>query len=265
MMLVRTAFKILLRLRHPSRKGTRLIEEIARRSGQTAPARWNDWEEMLQRYVQSDGKVKYGAWRHEAKKLEELIASVGRQAPSTNCSREDQLAYWINLYNAATVSLMLRHYPVQSIRDIKTASRIPFFGSIFDRHFIPVAGMKLSLNDIEHRILRRLKEPRIHFAINCASESCPALSREAYNSRKLESQLQSGTLQFLSDPAHNVIDKEHTELSAIFGWFLDDFGGEEGLREKMKSWTGKEELPKHIQFKKYNWKINEARDDRKVD
>jgi len=261
----RIAFKILFQIRYPFRRKQDLMKVIADRVGQSSPPRWDDWEEMLKRYVQSDGRVKYEAWQYEAKKLEELIAALGLNAPSAHWAYQDQLAYWINMYNAASVSLMLRHYPVKSIREIKSMSRIPFFGSIFDRPFIPVAGMKLSLNDIEHRILRRLKEPRIHFAINCASESCPALSREAYTSRKLEKQLQNGTIRFLSDPDRNEIKEDHNELSSVFNWFLDDFGGEEGLREKMKEWTGRETLPERIQFKKYNWKINEARNDQKMD
>jgi len=256
---------MLFRLRHPFRKSRDLMKEIARRSGQTAAPRWEEWENMLKRYVRDDGKVRYAEWAGESQRLEKVIEAMGRKAPTEEWPRNEQLAYWINMYNAATVSLMLKNYPVASIREIKSRKGIPFLNSIFDRPFVPVAGLKLSLNDIEHRILRRLNEPRIHFAINCASESCPVLSREAYRSRKLESQLQRSTLRFLSDPARNVIDEEHTELSPIFGWFLDDFGGEKGLREKMKSWTGKEKLPESIQFKKYNWKINEARDDQKMD
>jgi len=256
---------MLFRLRHPFRKSRDLMKEIARRSRQSAPPHWEEWEGMLKRYVQDDGKVRYAEWAGESQSLEKVIEAMGRKAPTEEWPRDEQLAYWINMYNAATVSLMLKNYPVASIREIKNRKGIPFLNSIFDRPFVPVAGLKLSLNDIEHRILRRLNEPRIHFAINCASESCPALANKAYRGRELEKQLQSGALRFLTDPAQNSFGSGQSELSPIFNWFMDDFGGEEGLKEKIKSWTGRTELPKKIRFKKYNWKINNAGDDQKVD
>ncbi len=260
----RLLFRFLFRLRYPFRSGGNLVQRISARSTGDTYADWSTWDDMLQRFVRPDGKVNYAAWKKEEWQLEQLLAEVANCPPSVNHSLEEQLAYWINLYNAATIRLMLRHYPVTSIRDIGPKLGIPFFASVFDKRIIKVAGISLSLNDIEHRILRKLNEPRMHFAINCASESCPALSNQAYKARKLESQLASQTRQFLNDPTKNKIEEKSGKLSPIFDWFIDDFGGKEGLREKLNKWAGASKDIR-IDFKNYNWKSNDAGTNQKMD
>ncbi|HWP65130.1 MAG TPA: DUF547 domain-containing protein [Candidatus Limnocylindria bacterium] len=139
-------------------------------------------------------------------------------------TREQKLAYWINAYNAYTVRLILDHYPLKSIREI---GLLP--GAAFRKEFIPskgVRGKTLSLDDIEHEILRKdFSEPRIHFAIVCASKGCPTLRSEAYRAADLERQLDDAARTFVRDSAKNRFDasKRTLYLSSIFKWFREDF------------------------------------------
>jgi hypothetical protein len=132
-------------------------------------------------------------------------------------SESAQLAYWINVYNAFTIKLIIDHYPVESIKDIGSKIQVPFINSPWDIKLIEIEGKKYDLNNVEHSILRKdFEEPRIHFAIVCASFSCPKLRREAFTAEKLEEQLQEQAVDFINDPAKNSISKNKAEVSKIF-------------------------------------------------
>jgi hypothetical protein len=139
-------------------------------------------------------------------------------------TRAQQLAFWINAYNAYTVRLILDHYPVRSIRSIGFWPLAAFRTS-----FIPMkalTGRQLSLNDIEHEVLRkRFREPRIHFAAVCASKGCPTLRSEAYRATELDRQLDESARAFLRDPSKNRFEERAATLylSSIFKWFREDF------------------------------------------
>lgn len=183
------------------------------------------WSRLLERHV-SEGRVDYAALARVRPELDAYLRSLeavdGTRLEALPSA--DQLAFWINAYNGYTVKLVLDHYPLRSIRSI---GFLP--GSAFRRKFIPLeraAGKTLSLDDIEHRILReRFREPRIHFAIVCASRSCPVLRREAYRGRDLDAQLDDAARTFLRDPSRNRYDHgSRTFLaSRIFEWFRGDF------------------------------------------
>lgn len=187
------------------------------------------WTALLGRYVR-DGEVDYeGLKRSGIPDLDAYVQSLqavcrGNYDEST---RGQKLAFWINAYNAYTLKLVLTHYPLSSIRNIGV---LP--GAAFRESFIPLSALHtggdalLSLNEIEHDILRKqFQEPRIHFAIVCASESCPALRSEAYRARALEAQLTDAAQRFVRDPSKNRYDAATNtlHLSAIFDWFHDDF------------------------------------------
>ena len=133
-----------------------------------------------------------------------------------------QLSFLINAYNAWTVELILTAYPdIKSIKDLGS-----FFSSPWSKKFIPLLGETRSLDNIEHKLIRgdnKYGDPRIHFAVNCASIGCPALREEAYSADKLEQQLTEQTIRFLSDKSRNRFTKDTMELSAIFKWYGDDF------------------------------------------
>ncbi|HET9887233.1 MAG TPA: DUF547 domain-containing protein, partial [bacterium] len=143
---------------------------------------------LLHRYVVPTG-VDYRTWsqnKEDRSALRSYLATLAQQAPS-RLERSEALAYWINLYNAATLSLVLEHYPVASIKDIGTALSSPW-----KKKVVTVEGQRLSLNEIENDIVRpSFLEPRIHFALNCAARSCPPLRNEAYLGPQLESQLEA--------------------------------------------------------------------------
>lgn len=161
----------------------------------------------------------------------DALSAVSAQA-FTAWPRDRQLAFLINAYNAWTVELILRAWPdLESIRDLGSFLRSPW-----KKTFIPLLGRQLSLDDIEHGMIRepgRFDEPRIHFAVNCASVGCPALRREAYTETLLEAQLEDQTNSFLADPGRNRLRDGRLELSSIFKWYGDDF---------RKSWRGSNSL-----------------------
>jgi hypothetical protein len=184
------------------------------------------WTALLKRYVR-DGFVDYAG----LKKLGQTDLDGYLRALEGVCSdhletwsRERRLAFWINAYNAYTVKLILDHYPLKSIRKI---GLLP--GAAFRQDFISlkgVRGKRLSLNDIEHEILRKkFSEPRIHFGIVCASKGCPMLRAEAYRATDLDRQLDEAARGFVRDQSKNRFDAtlRTLHLSSIFKWFREDF------------------------------------------
>ena len=142
--------------------------------GSTPPSH-EDWTALLSVHVSEAGFADYRGFQRDSIKLDQYLEKLSNHPPNQDkWSEEEQLAYWINAYNAYTVKLILMHYPVRSIKDIGSSIQIPFVNSPWDIKFIQIGDKKLDLNNIEHSILRKeFEEPRIHFAINCASFSCP--------------------------------------------------------------------------------------------
>ena len=178
------------------------------------------WTAQLRRFVHG-GEVDYAGWKNNQAQLDEYLRELVRvnKEEFDSFSREQKLAFWINAYNAYTVRLILDHYPVSSIRSI---GLLP--GAAFRKAFIPSLGEELTLNEIEDR-LRKLGEPRIHFAIVCASKSCPELRIEAYRADVLDQQLDAAARGFLRDSAKNRWDppSRTLKLSSIFKWHGEDF------------------------------------------
>jgi len=206
------------------------------------------WGRMLQTYVSANGAVDYVAWKKEASALDAYIVALQTHAPAPEAPQSQWMAYWINAYNALTVQLILQNYPLESIRDLFRP---------WGREVFQLRGEDYSLGDIEHRILRKMGDPRIHFAINCASASCPQLSREVYESRRLDFQLDRAARQFLNDPTKNNIQEEVWELSKIFLWFGRDFGGRQEKIDRIRDYLGRPggKTPK-IRYLKYDWRLN---------
>jgi hypothetical protein len=200
------------------------------------------WNAFVGRYVavSADGihRVAYG--RVSAADRADLAAYVDRlgAVPISRFARDEQAAYWINLYNALIVKLVLDHYPVRSIRDIKGSPGLFTFGP-WRRKLITVEGEALSLDDIEHRILRPIwKDSRIHYALNCASLGCPNLQAEAYTADNTEALLERGAREFINHPRGVAIQKGRLQVSSIYVWFQEDFGGDaEGLMEHWQQYA----------------------------
>ncbi|MGB5287852.1 MAG: DUF547 domain-containing protein [Ignavibacteriaceae bacterium] len=219
--------------------------------------------DVLQKYVKY-GLVDYKAFKQD-QKFETYLNKLSNTDLSQLSEREE-LAFWINTYNAFTLKAIIDNYPVKSINDIKYGEK-----SVWDEDFIPINKKKYSLNEIEHKILRvRFDEPRIHFAIVCASISCPALRNEAFDANKLEAQLQEESVRFLTDKDRNDFDlsKRTAYLSKIFDWFDEDFGKNDkeilqfvskflpdNIKKDMLENTDKWK----INYKDYNWNLNEIK------
>jgi len=188
------------------------------------------FERLLAAHVTADERVDYDAFGR-APAFAAYLDQLARARPDT-LSRDEQLAFWINVYNAYTIQLVNVHGERQSIRNInKTLGVIKAMGP-WKEEIVRAGGLTTSLDFVEHGIIRkRFAEPRIHFALVCAARSCPPLRREAYTAARLESQLEDQARVFIArSPAKNRFDVASgtAHLSPIFVWFKDDFGPDLG-------------------------------------
>ena len=181
---------------------------------------------LLQKYVDQNGNVDYATWQtnqQDRATLMGYLRGMNSLDPSLNASQPAQMAFWINAYNALTIEGILQLYPTKSIKDhAPDASGY----NIWDDFKLPVGGAEYSLNDIEHQILRKMGDPRIHFAIVCASKSCPQLSQRAYFPNSLDQQLAYSSALFFHTPGKFSYDVQRGQigLSPIIQWFGEDFG-----------------------------------------
>lgn len=193
------------------------------------------WDRVLKQYVNEEGRVDYAALRANRADFDAYIAQIAARSPESHPqefiarkagdgkpypSREAQLAYWINAYNALTIRGIIDNWPTKSVRDLG------FLFGFFRRSDYTVGGKTVSLNYIEHDVIRKqFNEPRIHFALVCASLGCPKLRREAYVRERLEAQLEDGARYFLNEPRNLTVDaaRGRVTLSKIFDWYAGDF------------------------------------------
>ncbi|MBT8218496.1 MAG: DUF547 domain-containing protein [Bacteroidia bacterium] len=222
------------------------------------PIDHTEWSELLASHVGEDGWVNYKGIKADTERLETYLRKLEDNHPNPETwSRNQRLAYWINVYNAYTVKLIVDNYPVESIKDIKKG--IPFVNSVWDIEFIEIEGERYTLNNVEHGILRpKFDEPRIHFAINCASYSCPVLRNEAYTADQLESQLTEAAQLFLSDPRRNQISSEKPKISRIFSWFKGDFTKNQSLIDFLNKYSEHQlRTDAKVDFLDYDWSLND--------
>jgi hypothetical protein len=200
----------------------------------------------------------------DRKALEGYISAL-EGVPVRSLRRDEQLAYWINLYNALTVKVILDHYPVKSIRDIDISPGF-FSDGPWGKRLVRVEGKEMTLNDVEHRVLRPIwKDPRIHYAVNCASLGCPNLQPEAFTAANAEELLALAARQYVNHPRGVSAEKGWLKVSSIYVWFKEDFGGtDDGVIEHLKihaSGALSEELKNvgGISEHHYDWNLNDAR------
>lgn len=187
------------------------------------------WNAFLSRYVSAsaDGinRVVYAEVTAADKSLlQSYIRSLGRVAVN-GLNRPEQRAYWINLYNALTIKVVLDKYPVSSIRKINISPGF-FSTGPWGKKLIEIEGEEVSLDDIEHRILRPIwKDPRLHYAVNCAALGCPSLLRRAFTAANAETLLDKGARDYVNHPRGATIRGKRLSVSSIYTWFKEDFGG----------------------------------------
>lgn len=216
------------------------------------------WDSLLQQHVSDDGWVHYEGFQNDSIRLDAYLNLLSSSHPNDrHWSRDEQLAYWINAYNAYTIKIVSDHYPVKGIKEIKKG--IPFVNTVWDIKFIKIENQLYDLNNIEHGIIRKqFDEPRIHFAVNCASVSCPALHNRAYQADQLTSQLEQAARRFINDPLRNQTDQTPARLSKIFTWFRGDFTRQMPLIEYINQYAD-HHLTKdaEIEFLDYDWNLNQ--------
>lgn len=225
------------------------------------PVSHAQWDALLKRHVDADGWVDYGGFVRDSAALNAYLRLLSSSHPSdAGWTREEQMAYWINAYNAFTVKLVADHYPVAGIKEIRPG--LPFVNTVWDIKFINIQGRVYDLNNIEHNILRPVfKDARIHAAVNCASYSCPKLRGEAYEADRLDEQLDDAMRNFIRDPLRNRIaaDGSSAALSELFKWFSGDFNEASGsVRAFINRYA---EVPLQesagITYIDYDWRLNE--------
>ena len=229
------------------------------------------WTEVLRAHVKGDG-FDYAALKQDPSKLEAYLELLHAVSPAEleGWTEAQRFAFWIDVYNAHTIRLMIENYPLKSIRKLDGAFGIK---SVFDKEFIPMRahhpGGKdedLSLNDVEHEILRKqFKDARVHAAINCASKSCPPLRDEAFVAERLDAQLEQQMRALVNDPSRNRFDREKEELriSEIFEWFAEDFERE---AKSVKEYLVRFAPPDQAEFIRgaklrhldYDWDLNDV-------
>ncbi|MBI4177898.1 inorganic phosphate transporter [bacterium] len=228
------------------------------------------WTLLLQKYVSQNGLVAYSSWKKndtDVQKLEAYLQAMSRVQAET-LSRPDAIAHYLNLYNASMVKLVLDHHPVSSVK------KIGGFGGPWKMKFIQAEDRLISLDDIEHGTLRKkYKEPRIHFALVCASTSCPPIRAEAYEGDRIDTQLADQERTFMTDPGRNlwrvemsgVFSKEERlalGLSSIFKWFGEDFGGEAGVVRRVRPFLDPaarallDQSRYDVDYLDYDWSLN---------
>ncbi|MEM6468525.1 MAG: DUF547 domain-containing protein [Planctomycetota bacterium] len=226
-----------------------------------------EWTTLLRRYVDQNGKVDYKSWKAsspDSRQLVRYLAQLSHADLKKQSTRGAKLAFWINAYNAVTVHGILREYPTSSIRN-HTAK---FFGyNIWHDLLLQVGGQEFSLEQIEHEVLRKMGEPRIHFAIVCASKGCPRLLNTAYVEAELETQLDENTRDFFSRRQNFRFDPAGPkfQFSSILKWFGSDFGSSDAallrhIASYLPSKSAREAATAGsggISYLEYDWSLNE--------
>lgn len=225
------------------------------------PAFVEPYGRLLQRHVTPQAPAEAGAahvsyadWRADTDHAA-AMRRLRSAEPERLAGREQRLAFWINAYNLLTIDLIVRSGERESIRN-----QGGLFTSVWRKHSWRVGGDAYTLHEIEHELLRPMGEPRIHFAINCASVSCPDLRAEPYVPRRLEQQLAAQEERFLNDPQKGVqrLGDGRVKVSRIFDWFGDDFGGESGVRRLVAGYVeGRSaDAVRIVDYLDYDWSLN---------
>jgi hypothetical protein len=225
------------------------------------------WGTFLQKYLVTThpsriNRVRYRAVTPEDRRaLDDYVAQLS-SVRVASLNRAEQKAYWINLYNALTVRVILEHYPVKSIRDIRLGGI--FSSGPWDAKLVTVEGEKVSLNDIEHRILRPIwRDNRIHYAVNCAALGCPNLAPEPFNAVNTDRLLDEAARAYVNHPRGVSVADGRITASSIYDWYQVDFAAsEKGLVDHFRTFAAPPLATALAGFSgsyrfQYDWSLNE--------
>ena len=217
------------------------------------------WTTLLEKHVKPNG-VDYVSFEKDKEAVDSYVKSLA-EVPRTDFNKwegQEQLAFLINLYNASTIDLVLKNYPIKSFKDDVGGKEGPW-----KVEFVKALGKTYTLDHVEHELIRKhYAEPRIHFAVNCASEGCPPLRAEAFTGEKLEAQLEEQTKSFLAKKDANRFEGGVLYLSPIFDWFKEDFIKKSGSVEAFVApYYPGDNIKKGsttVKYTDYGWTLNQA-------
>jgi hypothetical protein len=226
------------------------------------------WADFLKKFLIAgkDGitRVAYAKVKGESRRRLDAYIGELSAAPVSRLRRAEQFAYWVNLYNALTIKVILDHYPVASILRINISPGWFAFGP-WDKKLIVIEGEKVSLNDIEHRILRPIwRDPRIHYAVNCASVGCPNVAPIPWEAERLEAMLDKAARDYINHPRGAHFGRWGLIVSSIFEWYAVDFGGSDAAVIQHLRKFASQALAEHLERAEeifnheYNWALNDA-------
>jgi len=227
-----------------------------------------DWDLILQRYVDANhpsgiNRFKYSFVSEKDRQALKNYLQKMQEIRVSSLNRDEQKSYWINLYNALTIDVILEHYPVKSIRNIKISPGF-FNKGPWDAKLLEIEGEAVSLNDIEHRILRPIwRDNRIHYAVNCASLGCPNIQATAFTPQNLELQLEKSAREYINHSRGVSVARNRLKVSSIYFWFQEDFGdSEKGIIQHLKKYLTPEKTKELRMLQKkmshqYDWMLNE--------
>lgn len=247
-----------------------LAAALATPAAAAPPPDYKLWAELLQKHYDPMRGMDYKGLKEKDKAAFDRLRQQMAAVDTNFLSREDRLAYWINLYNISTVGVVVDNYPVDSIRDLSTDPIVRL--NVFKKDHVQTKTGRMSLNDVENDKIREgFKDPRIHFAINCAAKSCPPIRPEPYVGAKLKQQLDDQTRKFLNGPNGVRLEKKGSTLvvhtTKIMEWFGDDFekwGG--GVLPFLRRYVTRDKEAQiaaagnqvKIEFHDYSWDLNDA-------
>jgi hypothetical protein len=251
MKIIRSIFSLIL--------GLCILSNLAPSGWSKAAVDHSLYGELLNKYVK-DGVVDYQGFKNDEALLDQYLGAL-ENIEVNSLSRDEQFAFYVNAYNSWTIKLILSAYPgIDSIKDLGN-----IFKSPWEKEIVRIDGKVLTLDDIEHEILRaQFKDPRVHFAVNCASKSCPPLISEPYRGSTLDRQLDDATRTFINDPESNYLKGNNLYVSRIFKWFSEDFNDDiVGFFLKYAEGDLKKELEAQkdklkIVYLRYSWSLNGA-------
>ncbi|MCH9807001.1 MAG: DUF547 domain-containing protein [Alphaproteobacteria bacterium] len=247
----------------------------AHEAGSKATVDHSEWTRMLGKYVVpgADGvnRVDYSAWKSDDHKALKAYVKRLEATDPRKLDRAEQFAFWANLYNSKTIEIVLDHLPIKSIREISINEGLFGFikksvgaGGPWKAKIINVLDQKLSLDDIEHKIMRPIfKDPRVHYSVNCASFGCPNLGTQAFTGQELDGQLDANAKAFVNNVRGIQVNDGYIWASSIYQWFQEDFGGtQQGVLDHVRKYAkpglaAKLEGKSAIDSYGYDWKLND--------
>ncbi len=209
---------------------------------------YKNYASFLKKYVSNSGNVNYDKIKANKAELLEIADQLSETKPTDKWTKSEKMAYFINIYNVYTIKSIVDNYPIKSIKDIS---------NVWDKKNIPQGKMFYSLGDIENKILRKMGDARIHFAINCASFSCPKLENDVFVAEKLEKQLENAAKEFINDKTKNQISEKDIKISNIFDWYSSDFKDDGSIIEFLNKYSSiKIDKKAKTRYLDYNWSLN---------